>query len=75
MNNQPNQKTPAEEGKGKSIARGDKAREEVRENEDASLPDDSYSFDEDNTANEEYHDVDEEDLEDIDFDNDDDFVY
>lgn len=31
---------------------------EVRENEDASLQDDSYSFDEDNTDNEEFHDMD-----------------
>lgn len=34
------------------------AEEEVRENEDASLQDDSYSFDSDNTGIEEYHDVD-----------------
>lgn len=32
--------------------------EQVRENEDASLQDDSYSFDSDNTGIEEYHDVD-----------------
>lgn len=32
--------------------------EEVRENEEASLQDDSYSFDSDNTGIEEYHDVD-----------------
>jgi hypothetical protein len=31
---------------------------EVRENEDASLQDDTYSFDEDNTDNEEFHDMD-----------------
>lgn len=42
---------------------------EVRANEDASLQDDSYSFDEANTDNEEYHDADE-----IDYDNDDDFI-
>lgn len=29
---------------------------EVRENENASLPDETYVFDEDNTDNEEYHD-------------------
>jgi hypothetical protein len=46
--------------------------EQVRETEDASLQDDSYSFDEDNTGNEEYHDA--EDVEDFDIDNDDDFV-
>jgi hypothetical protein len=46
------------------------AEREVRENEDASLQDDTYSFDEDNTENEEYHDVDD----DIDFDNDEDFI-
>lgn len=45
---------------------------EVRENEDASLQDDSYSFDEANTDNEEYHDAD--GAEDFDLDNDDDFV-
>ena len=45
---------------------------EVRENEDASLQDDTYSFDEDNTDNEEYHDAD--GAEDFDLDNDDDFV-
>ncbi len=48
------------------------AEGEVRENEDASLQDDSYSFDEANTDNEEYHDADE--VEDFDIDNDDDFV-
>ena len=31
---------------------------EVRENEDASLQDDTYAFDEDNTDNEEFHDLD-----------------
>lgn len=35
-----------------------RAEEEVRENEDASLQDESYSFDSDNTGVEEYHDVD-----------------
>lgn len=34
---------------------------EVRENEDASLQDDTYSFDEDNTDNEEFHDLDDVD--------------
>lgn len=40
---------------------------EVRENEDASLQDDTYSFDEDNTDNEEFHDIDDDssDLTDI----------
>jgi hypothetical protein len=32
----------------------------VRQTEDASLQDDSYSFDESNTDNEEYHDVDDD---------------
>lgn len=32
--------------------------EQVRESEDASLQDDSYSFDSDNTGLEEYHDAD-----------------
>jgi len=49
-----------------------KSDKEVRENEDASLQDDSYSFDEANTDNEEYHDADGAD--DFDLDNDDDFV-
>jgi hypothetical protein len=31
---------------------------QVRENEDASLQDDTYAFDEDNTDNEEFHDMD-----------------
>lgn len=35
-----------------------RAEEEVRENEDASLQDESYSFDSENTGVEEYHDVD-----------------
>lgn len=35
-----------------------RAEEEVRENENASLQDESYSFDSDNTGVEEYHDVD-----------------
>ena len=34
---------------------------EVRENEDASLQDDTYAFDEDNTDNEEFHDLDDVD--------------
>lgn len=46
-----------------------RAETQVRENEDASLQDDTYAFDEDNTENEEYHDA-----EDIDFDNDDDYI-
>lgn len=52
----------------------DKAEAQVRENENASLQDDSYSFDEANTDNEEYHDVDDDDFEDFDIDNDDDFI-
>jgi hypothetical protein len=43
------------EGKEEKLTR---AEEEVRENEDASLQDESYSFDSDNTGVEEYHDVD-----------------
>jgi hypothetical protein len=46
--------------------------EQVRATEDASLQDESYSFDEANTDNEEFHDVD--DYEDFDMDNDDDYV-
>jgi hypothetical protein len=47
-----------------------RAFNEVRENELASLQDQSYSFDEMNTDNEEYHDADA----DFDPDNSDDFV-
>ena len=50
-----------------------RAEQQVRENEDASLQDDSYSFDEDNTDTEEYHDADDAGHS-YDFDNDDDFV-
>lgn len=35
-----------------------KAEDQVKESEDASLQDESYSFDSDNTGIEEYHDVD-----------------
>ena len=37
---------------------GGSPEQQVRETEDASLQDDTYSFDEANTANEEYHDAD-----------------
>ncbi len=43
---------------------------EVRENEDASLQDDSYAFEEDTPEDKEFLDVDDR----LDFDNDDDFV-
>lgn len=46
--------------------------QQVRETEDASLQDDSYSFDEANTDNEEYHDA--SDADELDLDNDEDFV-
>lgn len=49
-----------------------KAEAQVRATEDASLQDDTYSFDEDNTSNEEYHDA--GDAADFDLDNDDDFI-
>ena len=42
------------------------ADDEVRENEDASLQDKTYSFDEENTDTEEYHDADDSDLGDVD---------
>lgn len=48
----------------------DEVKRQVRETEDASLQDDSYSFDESNTDNEEYHDV--SDATDYDFENEDD---
>jgi hypothetical protein len=49
---------------------------EVRENEDASLQDNSYAFDEDNTGDEDFHDVDDDTQDNIriDFDNDEDYV-
>lgn len=50
-----------------------RAEGEVRENEDASLQDDSYAFDSDNLGTEDYHDVGDVDA-DYDFDNDDDFI-
>jgi hypothetical protein len=50
-----------------------RADAEVRENEDASLQDDTYAFDSDNLGNEDYHDVGDVDA-DYDFDNDDDFI-
>lgn len=34
-----------------------KADKQVKENEDASLQDDTYAFDSDNTGNEDYHDA------------------
>ena len=36
------------------------AENDVRETEDASLPDKEYAFGEDNTDNEEYHDADDD---------------
>lgn len=36
---------------------GNRAESQVRENEDASLQDDTYAFDSDNTGNEDIHDV------------------
>lgn len=50
-----------------------KAEDQVRQTEDASLQDDSYSFDEANTENEEYHDVD--DAEEFGYDSEDDFLH
>lgn len=63
-----------DEGSGSTYSKNliSDADAQVRETEDASLQDDTYSFDEDNTDNEEYHDADE--VEDFDIDNDDDFV-
>jgi hypothetical protein len=46
---------------------------QVRENEDASLQDDSYAFQEESTEDDESYDVDEDEGR-IDFDNDDDFI-
>ncbi len=39
--------------------------EAVRATEDASLPDKEYAFGEDNTGTDEYHDADDEDVEDM----------
>lgn len=36
------------------------AEQQVRQTEDASLQDDTYSFDEANTDNEEFHDIDDD---------------
>lgn len=52
----------------------DKAQTQVRETEDASLQDDTYAFDTDNTDVEEYHDADDAETADIDFDSDEDFI-
>jgi hypothetical protein len=51
-----------------------RAESQVRENEDASLQDDTYAFDEDNTDNEDFHDVDDDYAGDADFDATDDFA-
>lgn len=66
----PNQKTQSsDQSDGKFEKKGKKkprlsaasdADTQVRQTEDASLQDDSYSFDESNTDNEEYHDVDDD---------------
>ena len=45
---------------------------QVRETEDASLQDETYAFDEQNTGNEEYHDA--SGADDIDLDNDEDYI-
>jgi hypothetical protein len=71
QNNQPSQeesKDPQKLSKGVSVD----PETQVRESEDASLQDETYSFDEDNTGIEEYHDA--GDADDFDIDNDDDFV-
>lgn len=54
------QQNPEQE-KFKSTSPLTHAEEEVRENEDASLPDESYSFDSENTGVEEYHSADDVD--------------
>ncbi|HXH30144.1 MAG TPA: hypothetical protein VNJ01_04975 [Bacteriovoracaceae bacterium] len=41
---------------------------QVRATEDASLQDDAYAFDEENTGNEEFHDLEDDDGEELDFD-------
>jgi hypothetical protein len=41
------------------------AQDSVRETEDASLQDKEYAFDEDNTGTEEYHDADDDEVEDM----------
>jgi hypothetical protein len=53
-----------------------KPEAEVVDNEEASLQDQEYTFDEDNTGDDDLHDVDDEpSIEDfVDFDNDEDFV-
>lgn len=74
MANQPSQ-TPQEENSNKSISQNanlDRAEAQVRENEDASLQDDSYTFDSDNTDSEEG--IDDFDVSDVGMDSSDDFV-
>lgn len=74
MPNQPTQ-TPQEENAKKSFGQKpnlDRAEAQVRENEDASLQDDSYTFDSDNTDSEEG--IDDFDVSDVGLDNGDDFV-
>lgn len=52
-----NQNTQPVEQPKKPIMPNQNVEEQVRATEDASLQDDSYSFDEDNTSNEDIHDV------------------
>ena len=52
-----------------------KSEAEIVENEEASLQDKEYTFDEDNTDDDDLHDVDLPSIENlVDFDNDEDFV-
>lgn len=66
MPNQNNQNTQEDQADGKFDQNvmntgSPDADSQVRETEDASLQDDTYSFDEDNTDNEEFHDLDDVD--------------
>ena len=58
MPNQNTQRNDQADGKFDKNVKVKNAENEVRENEDASLQDDTYAFDEDNTDNEEFHDLD-----------------
>jgi hypothetical protein len=77
MGNQQNQTSsegnPKQSGEKANLQQAiDRAEEQVRENEDASLQDDSYTFDSDNTDSEEG--IDDFDISDVGGDIDDDYV-
>ncbi len=56
-----------DESAGEVNLRGTDASSQVRATEDASLQDDTYAFDESNTDNEDFHDLDDDDGAELDF--------